>query len=272
MMTGEKKTEKSVQVVRKPFETGSPTDENTVRDSLKFFGTLIMVYLVSFIACSAAVSNLFLRLIINIAVIGVVLMIFYNSGAGKGAEAVSRGEIIWQKKESGREFSASEKKVCYHPLKGYLTGLIGTIPFLILAVILALKTTIQMTDSGTLPSWMQAYTRRSDIGSALINYTQPEGMTFIDAIRALIRICILPFVNTIGYGNKSAMLLLERISPILLLLPAAAYGTGYLTGKKIRTRIHTAISENNRKRSRRTRKSKANANGTSRRREPEQLN
>lgn len=272
MMTGEKKMEKSVQVVRKPFETGDPTDENTLRDSLKFFGTLIMVFLVSFIACSAALSNLFLRLIINIAVIGVVLMIFYNSGAGKGAEAVSRGEIIWQKKESGRGFSASEKKVCYHPLKGYMTGLIGTIPFLILAVILALKTTIQMTDSGTLPSWMQAYTRRSDIGNALINYTQPEGMTFIDAIRALIRICILPFVNTIGYGNKPAMLLLERISPILLLLPAAAYGTGYLTGKKIRTRIHTAISENNRKRSRRTRKIKAHANGTSRRREPEQLN
>ena len=221
MMTGEKKMEKSVQVVRKPFETGDPTDENTLRDSLKFFGTLIMVFLVSFIACSAALSNLFLRLIINIAVIGVVLMIFYNSGAGKGAEAVSRGEIIWQKKESGRGFSASEKKVCYHPLKGYMTGLIGTIPFLILAVILALKTTIQMTDSGTLPSWMQAYTRRSDIGNALINYTQPEGMTFIDAIRALIRICILPFVNTIGYGNKPAMLLLERISPILLLLLAA---------------------------------------------------
>ena len=67
------------------------------------------------------------------------------------------------------------------------------------------------------------------------------------------------------------MLAIERISPLILLLPAAAYGTGYISGKSVRTRIHTTISENEKKRIRRDNK-RSKQNRTVRRREPEQLN
>ena len=260
-------------VIKKPFLTGYITDENTVKSSLQFFGTLIVVIFVAFIACvSATFSSLILRLLMNAAVIAATLMIFYNSGAGRGAEAVTRGEILYQKQEKGQQFSQSERKICFHPLKGYLTGLIGTIPFLICAVILALNSSLQMTESGTLPSWMQAYLRRSDIGNALVNYTNPEGMQAVDYFRALIRICILPFINIIGYSNKSGMLAAERLSPLIVLLPAISYGTGYLTGKKIRTRIHTVISENDKRRARKERRNRSRRTGTVRKHEPEQLN
>ena len=57
-----------------------------------------------------------------------------------------------------------------------------------------------------------------------------------------------------------------------LLLPVLAYGTGYISGKSIRTRIHTAISENEKKRIRRDKRKRKSQNRPSHRREPEQLN
>ena len=267
------RTRNSEKEVRKPFLRGSAFDENTAKQGLIFFGTLIVVFLVTFIACaSASFSSFILRLILNLAVIAVVLMVFYNNGAGQGADAVTRGEILFQKQEKGQAFSESERRVCYHPMKGFLTGLIGTLPFLAAAAVLAVNTALQTTEAGTLPSWMQAYAARSDIGNALVNYTQPEGMKALDYVRALVRICILPYVNIVGYSSKYGMLVTERISPLLLLLPALSYGTGYLTGRKIRTRIHTVISENDRKRVRKEKRNKSRKNTGSRNREPERLN
>ena len=154
-----------------------------------------------------------------------------------------------------------------------MTGLLGTIPFFLLAVVLALNTQLQMTQSGTLPSWMQAFTRRGDIGSALVHYTQPEGMALIDYIRIAVRICILPFVNIVSSGSKEGMLLLERLSPLILLLPACAYGTGYLRGPEMRARVHTAISENDRIRKRKEKKERRIRAGIAARpKEPEKLN
>ena len=47
--TGSREPEK----VRKPFMTGSPADENTVRTSLRFLGILVLMIFVSFITCSS---------------------------------------------------------------------------------------------------------------------------------------------------------------------------------------------------------------------------
>ena len=263
-MEKKKQTEK-VQEVRKPFLTGSPVDENTFRNSAKFLGLFIMITFVSFIACSStAFGGSFLRIGLNTAVILVILMLFFNFGSNLGAEAVNRGEILWQRQEKGLSFSESERKICF--------ALLGLILILIPAVILAFVTDIQTTDAGALPGWMQSYLRRGDVSNALINYTQPEGMKFADYLRAFVRICIIPFVNLVGHSNKTGMLTLERISPLILLLPALAYGTGYISGKSIRTRIHTAISENEKKRIRRDKRKRKNQSRPSHRREPEQLN
>lgn len=264
---------RNVKEVQKPFLSGKAADERTVRNSLLFFGTLIVVFFITFIACaSATFSSFILRLLMNAAVIVLALVIFFNNGSKRGADDVARGEILWQKKEKGREISASEQNMCFHPAKGYIIGTAGTLPFLLLALYLALNTSVQMTESGTLPSWMQAYTARGDIGNALINYTNPEGMTVLDSIRAIVRITVLPFINIISTSNKSGILTVERISPLLLLLPASAYGFGYQTGRKIRTRIHTAISENDRKRIRKEKRRRNAVKTPSRQREPEKLN
>lgn len=272
MKNGKNGRSGETEVVRKPFLTGSVMDERTLKSSLAFFGIMVVVIFITLIACATATFDIvILRVLLNAAVIAVCLMIFYNKGAGNGSDAVSHGEILWQKKEKGMEVAESERKLCYHPAKGYVTGIIGSLPVLIPALILAATTSVQMTGAGALPSWMQAYTARSDIGSALVNYTQPEGMGAVDYIRTFIRICILPYINIIGSADKTGVLLLERLSPLILLLPAAVYGTGYRTGKKIRTRIHTVISENDRKRVRKEKK-RIRERNSPRIKGPEQLN
>ena len=260
--------------VHKPFLTGSPFDERTLSNGLKLFGTFILTFIVSLIVCltSSGIDSLIIRMPINTAVILLALYIIYNSGAKTGTDDVARGEILYQKQEKNTAFSDSEKNMSFHPVKGYLIGLIGMLLFIVPAIILALNTSVQTTDSGTLPSWMQSYIKRSDIGNALINYTQPEGMSFIDYIRAAVRLVILPFVNIIGGNNKNGLLILERLSPLIMILPAAAYGTGYLSGRNIRTQIHTAISESDRKRKRIEKKKKKNSSFQPQPREPEKLN
>lgn len=274
-MTEQKKTNVKTagSEVRKPFLEGSMLDERTARSSLAFFGAMILVVFVSFITgLSASFESAILRLLVNGAAIILALIIYYNNGTKRGTEDIKKGEILWQKKEKGQTFTEAEQKLCFHPLKGYTIGFFGSVVFILLAAILALNTSLRMTEAGGLPSWMQAYTQRSDIGNALVNYTHPEGMGITDYVRAAVRIVMLPYVNIVGGTNRYGMLILERISPLILLLPAAAYGTGYLAGKKVRTQVHTAISENERKRIRREQKRRQARTGQRNKREPEQLN
>ena len=266
-----RKTAQPVKQVRKPFLTGSPTDERTAKSALVFFGTLLITAFMTFLVCSAITMDIpVLRIILNLVVETMVLFIFYNSAIAKGSEAVARGEILYQRQEKGQTFAASEKAVCFHPLKGYVTGFLGTVPFLVCAVILACLAQRQTTGAGTLPSWMNGYVQREEIGEALVAYTTAEGFRAVDILRIFIRIVIMPFVSMAGAENRDAMLLAERLSPLIVLLPAAAYGTGYLQGRKERTMIHTGIAQSRKNRARKEkRERKARMN---RPKAPQQLN
>ena len=267
------KKRKPVRVVTKPFITGSITDENTLRNALKFFGILLLVVVMSFIACMmSGFGGSVLRTIVNLAIIILSLFIMFNKGTDKGAEDVSRGEILYQRREKEEEMTDNERKLSYHPFKGYFNGLLGTVPFLIPALILAFTAQKQVTTIGTLPSWMNTMARRSEIGDALLTYTQPAPVQVTDILRAVVRFLVMPFVSIAGSENKDLLLTVERLSPVLLLLPCIAYGTGYTRGPAVRTRVHTSIAENIRIRKRRENKAKQASKAAGAKHEPEQLN
>ena len=274
MTVSSKITGRQNRETSKPYLTGSPTDEKTLIYCLRFFGVLILIFVVSFIVCSSmSGASPLIRIPFNIAVIVIITIILFNNGMNLGSDAVAHGEILWQREKKGQKYTESERRICFHPLKGFVIAFIGSLPFIILALVFALNTQIMMTEAGTLPSWMQSYTRRDDISNALIYYTKPEGMSFISFLRIAIRICILPFVNLIGAENNQGLLMLERISPLILLLPGIAFGFGYISGKRIRTKIHTVISENNRKRKRKEKNAiRKRMQSQTRKQEPEQLN
>ncbi len=268
-MTGRNK--KKTTPVTKPFQTGAPLDGKIWKDALRYFGMMLLIWFMCFIVSSMLNFGYApLRILLNIVVIGLTLVIAYSRGSARGADAVAYGEIVYQRLEKGGEVPPAERAEAFHPLKGFVTALLGSLPILIVAVIFAFITEKQVTSIGVLPDWMKTYQRRAEIGDALVAYTRTAGLSLQDILRIVVRTVLMPFVVINGVENKAGMLLLERLSPVLVLLPAVSYGIGYITGKNIRTRIHTEISENNRKRLRREKK--ARERRASNRRKPEQLN
>lgn len=51
----------------------------------------------------------------------------------------------------------AEIRACYHRIKGFLTALIGSLPLLIAATVLACTTQRQMTSIGALPTWVSQH-------------------------------------------------------------------------------------------------------------------
>lgn len=233
----------------KPFTNGAPKDENTVRQALKFFGAMFLVAFMTFLVCSmTSFNNDILRIGINLVIESLIVIIFWNKGAELGTDGVARGEIVYQHLQKGQEVTEGEKKIPFHPAKGFLIGIVGSLLFFVCALILALTAKQQMTGAGGLPSWMDSYMRRSEISGALASYTQTDPMTVTDILRIIVRLLIMPFISMAGAENRGALLLAERLSPILVLVPAIAYGTGYLQGPARRKRVHTEIASNAKKR------------------------
>lgn len=265
-----KKTPK-VQTVSKPFLRGKPTDHNTFKKAAAFLGVLLMMAFVSVIACSMFLTGIeVIRVILNAAVEILILTICFSNGASRGTDDVAKGEVLLQQRNDGRPEDPAETATAWHALKGFTIAILGTLPILIVAVILAVTTEKVMTGSGALPNWVASYQSRDGVGEALTAYARTTPMTVTSLARLVVRLFLMPFVSIIGAENKELMLLMERISPLLTLLPAIAYGIGYLNGPKLRARVHTEIHENLKKRKKketRERKKRAAAVKT-----PEQLN
>ena len=101
------KKNQPVKPVTKPYLTGAVTDENTLKKVLKFFGSMMLIIIMCFIVCTMMnFDSDILRIGANAAVVLLVLFILYNQGQVHGAEAVARGEILYQRQEKGLEITA----------------------------------------------------------------------------------------------------------------------------------------------------------------------
>lgn len=232
-----------IQKVTKPYMKGSVYDRTTLPGALKFFGGTVVLCVVFLIL--GVMMNLeaqWLNALINIAILLATFIFFQQIGMGSGADAVSQGEIMFAREEKGRPVADWERSLCFHPLKGLLSALIGSMPLFLCSLVLALIAQRQMTTLGSLPSWLSGVESREEIGAALTYYHETGSMSLESVLRLIVRMSTMPYVNLVGAANKDGMLLLERISPILNLLPALAYGLGYIGGVNVRANVHTNIA------------------------------
>lgn len=264
------KKKNKVEKVSKPYLKGSAFDKTTIPGALKFFAGTVVMAVIYLVVCMMMNWDMqWLNITLNAAVLLMTYMMFAQFGMNAGADAVNQGEIMYSREEKGRPVADWERKLCYHPLKGLITGLIGSIPIVLCSILLALVAKRQMSGLGTLPSWVGSIEGRPEFGQALAAYHATGSLTLESAMRLIVRMTVMPFVNIIGAGNSEGMLFMERISPLLNLLPAVAYGLGYMNGVGVRTTVHTNIALGKKKAKRKQAKERRNR---TQRRGPEQLN
>ncbi|MBQ2953092.1 MAG: hypothetical protein IJE07_06000 [Clostridia bacterium] len=232
-----------IEKVSKPYLQGRMVDRTLPLAALKFFGSMalmIFVYFMSMIVSS--VESPFLVIVINVAILLTTWLIFWQSGLASGADAVSQGEIMYQRREKGRPVADWEQQQCYHPLKGYIAALLGALPLIICCVVFACIAKREMTSMGVLPNWVGSFESRPEIGGALSYYHQEAKMTVESILRIGVRVAIMPWISIAGAENKDTVLLLERLSPLMMLIPVVVYGTGYMLGTQERIAVHSNIA------------------------------
>ncbi len=241
------KTTKGV-VKAKPYLTGKPLDSSCLGSALRFFLYYLLIAVAFlFLGVMLSFDNFVVNLVVNAALLLAMLTVMFQSGATAGTGAVNAGEMAYQRKESGRMLNPGEVDACYHPMKGLLTALLGSLPVLIAATVLACLAQRQMTSIGALPTWVSSMQSNVDNGIALAVYNQQSTDVGMNILRVVVRCCILPFLNIVGTSNKDAVLTLEHLSPLLCCLPMLAYGLGYPQGVKIRAQVQADIAAGKRK-------------------------
>ena len=264
------KKKQKIEKVSKPFLKGDIYDRTSLSTALKFFAGTVVLAIVFLLFCVMLnFEQTWLNILANATIVLGVYLFMHQFGMSAGADAVNQGEIMYSRQEKGRPVANWERSMCYHPLKGFLSALIGSVPLLLCSIVLACIAERQMTTLGTLPSWVSGIESRPEIGNALAFYHETSGMSLEAVLRLVVRMATMPFVNVIGASDKDAMLILERVSPLINLLPAVVYGLGYMSGVNARTAVHTNIALGKKKAKRKQAKERRARRQS---RGPEQLN
>ena len=252
--------------LKKPYLKGPAFSGLAVRRGLRVLGYLLLAMLLYFFLGQLMVVDIaWLRVLINLVVLAGLCALMHGSGAREGEADVSFAEIALSRQQDHRSLSQGEKNKCFHPYKGFVTALSGALPLFLLCLVYAVLAVKEHYTLGSLPSWLSSYSQRQDMDLALAYYQNRPGIAGLDILRLLARLAVFPFVNLVGQRNADALLLVERLSPLLLLIAPLFYGLGYARGEAYRARVHGGIAANAKRAQRKKKKQQA------RRQEPRQL-
>jgi len=242
---------KKPKIVRKPMLQGSFHDKTGRKRAFRVSGAVLVsgfVYLV--FGSMLVMDSLILRILFNTLLIAMCAGFLYMTGARHGEADAAYAEIMFQRSQEGKELADADRARCFHPLKGTYTALLGALPFVLLAIPAAITAKASTYTLGVLPSWLTIYQRQPEIGNALSYYAATSSTGILDYLQIVDRLLVLPFVTMVGNGDASAVLLIQRLSPLLVLFVPAGYALGYLQGKELRARVHTSIAQSARKKKR----------------------
>ncbi len=247
MQNTKKPAKKQKKLIYQPYLKGNSFSGLVVKRSLRIvMYQLIFTVFNLLVGTAVNFDSMFLRLVFNLLLVAVCGMMIYVDGTNAGTADVALGEICYQRKESGKNIDKTDMDGCYHPLKGWLTALVGAAPLFLVTLVYAVLAQKQVYTLQSLPSWVQSFSGNSEISNALQYYTSPS-MGFVEIMRVIARFLTMPYYSIIGGDNANLTLLFDRLSPLLVSLPALAYPIGYFQGPRLRAQLHGAIASSNRK-------------------------
>lgn len=256
--TGKTAARKQAPQIKKPYLRGRAVSALAFKRGFKILGFLLVsAFLFLFLGQVMVIDIAWLRVLINLAIIAGFAALMFSSGASQGEGDVSFAEIALNRQNEGKTVSNEDLARCFHPLKGFVTVLAGTLIFVIICLVYAFMAKKDAYTLGVLPTWLSAYQGRQDIALALDYYRDVKAFGLMDVLRIIVRLLIFPFINLVGSNNPDGVLLVERLSPLLVLVAPSFYGFGYLRGEAIRAMVHGGIAKNARKAARRQKKKAA---------------
>lgn len=251
-----KKTKnKKRPLVFKPYAKGDAFDSGVLKRSLKVMAYFFMFAFLYVIAGSTLqFGNTVLRLVLNLMMVAVCASVVYMDGARLGESEVAYGEIVYARQQAGKETEAKDKTRCFHPLKGVTIALIAAVPALLITVPHAITAVKQTYYLQQLPGWVSGYSNQAEVMAPLKYYSRDMQLTALDILRMVSRVLIFPFANIATVDNTDALLVMDRLSPLLSCLPLVGFPLGYLTGPRSRAMVHGDINSSNKRAQRKQRK------------------
>lgn len=236
------KGKQQVEIVHKPIIRGSWHGKDARKIAFKRFLSVIAttaIYLFGSILLGMDV--LWGRYLMGITLVVGVTYYQYIHGLNQGENDSAYGEIIYARRESGKTVPAEECERSFHPMKGIFAALAGSAPFVLLALVFAFMAEPVYYTISVLPSWTEGLMTQTEFAAGMAHYAVNETMEAVDIMRIIVRSMVMPFVNIASGYNVSEMLLVERLSPILVLISPLGYGIGYMGGQRLRDQVNTGI-------------------------------
>lgn len=250
-----KKAKQKRELVYKPYLKGPWHSPRIARKGLRILVYyLVFAFLYLLLGGVLQFENTFLRIVLNGMLVLICGGLLYMEGARQGETEVSVGEIAWAQKENGKPVHQRDLERCYHPMKGFFILLVGVALLLAISIPCALTAQKQVYALQPLPNWVSSMTERDEIAAPLAYYRRNASFGVMDALRIIVRLLVFPFANMATMDRPDAMLLVDRLSPLLICLPGLGFPLGYLTGPRSRAMVHGDIKTSNKRYQRRQKK------------------
>ena len=227
-----------------PYVTGSFHGKDAWRLALKRLASVLEVSLFYFLGSMLTNFNsLPGRLIPALLLVGAAAAYQMLRGKAQGASDVAYGETLYRRQAEGKDCGAEDRERSYHKLKGFFAALMGALPLVIVTAVFAALTGPIRYQLGALPAWTEELLGQSEWGDALRYYEQTVSVTALDVLRVVVRAMSMPMISVAAWLGNDAVLLAERLTPLLVLLAPLAYGVGYLQGPDERARVNGSIRQ-----------------------------
>ncbi|MEG0766541.1 MAG: hypothetical protein RR482_02390 [Clostridia bacterium] len=202
--------------------------------ALRNFGYLAAIGFFAFMFAPVMMSETkWLRLLFDGALILIAAMLFFVEGSYKGERDCAMTALLdKRKRETGYVPDLTEQRKRYHAPKGLYGALLGAAPWFVLAVFVAVLAKPYTYILQDLPGWLGGYALRPEVGKPLQYYGQIYTVAPVEYLRVISRFSILPFVYLPGNLSDAGSLLIDRMSPLLVLILPLCNAIGYLFGPR----------------------------------------
>lgn len=241
-MQNKGKQKKPVEMVKKPIIAGSWHGKDANKKAFKrYLSVLATTAIYLFGTILLGFDAMWGRIMTGFILVLGVTYYQYINGMNQGENDAAYGEIIYGRRQSGHQISEQECERSFHPLKGLYAALVGAAPFVLFALVYAIMAEPVYYSLGVLPSWVEGLTSQTEFGTALNYYNVGSELGVVGVMRILDRAMVMPFVNVATAIDMDAVLLVERLSPLFVLISPMGYAYGYSRGQHLRNQVNTGI-------------------------------